>query len=208
MFTGIVQALGQVLSLQPAPGTACLSLDSGSLDLGELRCGDSLAVNGCCLTVRRCHDRRIDTNLSPETLAHTTLGSLRPGARVNLEKAVALNGLLGGHLMTGHVDGVGVISDYIQEGSTVRLRIGLPEVLAKYLSRKGSVAVDGVSLTVNDVEDSEFDVMLVPHTLAATVASDYRSGMAVNIEVDLIARYVERLLLASKDIVPDNGESR
>ncbi|MDQ3565551.1 MAG: riboflavin synthase [Pseudomonadota bacterium] len=194
MFTGIIQALGHVISLQSGHGTARLSLDPGSLDLSHLQSGDSLAVNGCCLTVLSYRDRRIDMDLSPETLARTTLGSLRPGARVNLEKALALGGLLGGHIVTGHVDGMGAITDCIQDGSTVRLRIGIPDALAKYLSRKGSVAVDGVSLTVNDAAGGAFDVMLIPHTLQATVAAGYRAGMAVNIEVDLIARYVERLM--------------
>ncbi|MGH8508373.1 MAG: riboflavin synthase [Gammaproteobacteria bacterium] len=200
MFTGIIQALGHVIALQSDHGTTRLSLDPESLDLSGLQCGDSLAVNGCCLTVLNFRDRRIDLDLSQETLARTTLGSLRPGTRVNLEKALALNGLLGGHIVTGHVDGVGAIRNRIQDGSTVRLTIGIPEVLAKYLGRKGSVAVDGVSLTVNDAAGAEFDVMLIPHTLQATVAAGYRTGMAVNIEVDLIARYVERLLLASKDV--------
>lgn len=194
MFTGIIQALGQVIALQSGHGTTSLALDPGSLDLSGLQSGDSLAVNGCCLTVLSYHDRRIDMDLSQETLARTTLGSLRPGARVNLEKALALSGLLGGHIVTGHVDGMGAITDCIQDGSTVRLRIGVPDALAKYLSRKGSVAVDGVSLTVNDAADDAFDVMLIPHTLQATVAAGYRLGMAVNIEVDLIARYVERLM--------------
>ena len=194
MFTGIIQALGHVIALQSGHGTTSLALDPGSLDLSGLQSGDSLAVNGCCLTVLSYHDRRIDMDLSQETLARTTLGSLRPGARVNLEKALALSGLLGGHIVTGHVDGMGAITDCIQDGSTVRLRIGVPDALAKYLSRKGSVAVDGVSLTVNDAADDAFDVMLIPHTLQATVAAGYRLGMAVNIEVDLIARYVERLM--------------
>ncbi len=200
MFTGIIQALGRVIALQSGHGTTRLSLDPGSLDLSDLQSGDSLAVNGCCLTVLGYRDRRIDMDLSQETLARTTLGSLRPGARVNLEKALALGGLLGGHIVTGHVDGMGAITDRIEDGSTVRLRIRIPDALAKYVSRKGSVTVDGVSLTVNDAADAAFDVMLIPHTLQATVAAGYRAGMAVNIEVDLIARYVESLLLASKGV--------
>ncbi|MGH8469975.1 MAG: riboflavin synthase [Gammaproteobacteria bacterium] len=200
MFTGIIQALGHVIALQTGHGTARLALDPGSLDLSRLQSGDSLAVNGCCLTVLSYRDRRIEMDLSRETLARTTLGQLRPGARVNLEKALTLDGILGGHIVTGHVDGLGAITDRIQDGSAVRLRIGIPEALAKYLSRKGSVAVDGVSLTVNDAAGAAFDVMLISHTLQATVAAGYRPGMAVNIEVDLIARYVESLLLASKDV--------
>jgi len=200
MFTGIIQALGRVIGLQSGHDTTRLSLDPGQLDLSGLQSGDSLAVNGCCLTVLDYRNRRIDMDLSQETLARTTLGSLRPGARVNLEKALALSGLLGGHIVTGHVDGMGEITDRIQDGSTVRLRIGIPDALAKYVSRKGSVTVDGVSLTVNDATGAAFDVMLIPHTLQATVAAGYRAGMVVNIEVDLIARYVERLLLASKDV--------
>ncbi|MFH0344499.1 MAG: riboflavin synthase [Chromatiales bacterium] len=194
MFTGIIQALGRVIALQSGHGITRLSLDPGSLDLSGLQSGDSLAVNGCCLTVLGYRDRRIDMDLSQETLARTTLGSLRPGARVNLEKALALGELFGGHIVTGHVDGMGEITDRIQDGSTVRLRISIPEALAKYVSRKGSVTVDGVSLTVNDAAGAAFDVMLIPHTLQATVAAGYRAGMAVNIEVDLVARYVERLM--------------
>jgi riboflavin synthase len=181
MFTGIVQAVGRIESTTP------LVVDAGRLPLGDVRVGDSICVQGCCLTVTRKAGRRLSFDVSKETL-RVTAGLSRPGA-VNLEKALALGERLGGHLVTGHVDGVGACVSV--QGSVYAFRA--PAALAKYIARKGSVTVDGVSLTVNAVRGGRFEVNLIPHTLQATTLGRLAPGAKVNLEVDLVARYVERL---------------
>ena len=185
MFTGIVQAVGQILSTQP------LEVDRGGLDLAGVAVGDSICVQGVCLTVTAITARGFTTDVSAETLRVTT-GLDRPGP-VNLEKSLAMNERLGGHLVAGHVDGVGVVTRF-REGL---LRVRMPRELRRYVARKGSVCVDGVSLTVNLVESDEFEVNLIPHTLQVTTLSRLGDGAQVNLEVDLLARYVERLLSES-----------
>jgi riboflavin synthase len=182
MFTGIVQAVGRIVGLQP------LEVDCGALDLADIATGDSICVQGVCLTVTALTRGGFTADVSAETLAVTT-GLDRPGP-VNLEKSLALADRLGGHLVAGHVDGVGEVTRF--EGG--RLEVRAPEALARYIARKGSICVDGVSLTVNRAQGSLFEAYLIPHTLEVTTLVRLRSGARVNLEVDLIARYVERLL--------------
>jgi riboflavin synthase len=182
MFTGIVQAVGRIVRLNP------LEIDAGSLDLAGVAVGDSICVQGVCLTMTAVHGRAFTADVSEETLRVTT-GLDRPGA-VNLEKALALGEKLGGHLVTGHVDAVGEVLS--RNGGVIAFRV--PKLLAKYIARKGSICVDGVSLTVNRAEAEEFEVNLIPHTLQVTTLSRLERGVKVNLEVDLIARYVERMM--------------
>jgi riboflavin synthase len=182
MFTGIVQAVGRIVRADP------FEVDAGSLDLAGTAIGDSICVQGVCLTVTAIRGRGFAADVSRETLRVTT-GLDRPDA-VNLEKALALGDKLGGHLVTGHVDGVGEVA--ARDGGVVAFR--MPQPLAKYVATKGSICVDGVSLTVNRVERDAFEVNLIPHTLEATTLSRLQPGVKVNLEVDLVARYVERML--------------
>ncbi|HEV3009009.1 MAG TPA: riboflavin synthase [Burkholderiales bacterium] len=182
MFTGIVQAVGRIVRTSP------LEIDSGHLDLAAVAVGDSICVQGVCLTVTATRPRGFTADVSEETLRVTT-GLDRPG-EVNLEKSLAVGDKLGGHLVTGHVDGVGEVTS--RNGTVVAFRI--PDPLAKYVAAKGSICVDGVSLTVNRVRGAEFEVNLIPHTLEVTTLSRLQAGAKVNLEIDLIARYVERML--------------
>jgi riboflavin synthase len=182
MFTGIVQAVGKIVAVNP------FEVDCGALDLSGVAIGDSIAVQGVCLTVTQLSARGFSADVSKETLGVTT-GLDRPGA-VNLEKSLRMGDSLGGHLVAGHVDGVGEVLK--RDGSVLSVR--LPAALARYVARKGSICIDGVSLTVNRVEGDVFDVNLIPHTLEVTTLSRLRPGARVNLEVDLIARYVERML--------------
>jgi riboflavin synthase len=194
MFTGIIEAVGRVSALEARGGDLRLSVDSGDLDLSGATVGDSIAVNGCCLTVVRLEPAGFAADVSRESLGLTTLGTLGRGDPVNLERALTLSKPLGGHLVSGHVDGIGRVESRVADGRSVRFRIRVPEELLRYLARKGSVCVDGVSLTVNEVDGATFGVNIVPHTLAATVFGDYREGSRVNLEVDIVARYLERLV--------------
>ena len=194
MFTGIIQALGAVRSVTPTTSGRQLVFDLGDLGSRTCRAGDSIAVNGACLTAVESGSGTFSADVSAETLRVTTLGHLSPGSPVNLEPALTLADPLGGHLVAGHVDGVGEVAERRDEGGTAILRFALPESLQRYAARKGSICIDGVSLTVNDVTDGRVLVTLVPHTLANTIMQHYRIGTRVNIEVDLVARYVERLL--------------
>lgn len=192
MFTGIVQTRGAVARLEARGGDARLVIDAP--DLGEFRVGDSISVSGACLTAAARTERGFAADVSRETLDRTTLGGLGAGAAVNLELSLTLASPLGGHLVTGHVDGVGELLSQEEDARSRRLRFRAPEGLARYLAAKGSVCVDGVSLTVNEVEGREFEVNVIPHTAAVTTLGDARPGSRVNLETDLIARYVERLL--------------
>jgi riboflavin synthase len=185
MFTGIVQAVGSIVRLRP------LEVECGALDLSGVSIGDSICVQGVCLTVTALTARGFTADVSPETLAVTT-GLDRTG-QVNLEKSLAVGGRLGGHFVAGHVDGVGEVLRFEREVLEVRA----PDTLARYIARKGSICIDGVSLTVNRVQASRFEVYLIPHTLEVTTLSRLAAGVRVNLEVDLIARYVERLLGSS-----------
>lgn len=194
MFTGIIEAVGTISALESRGGDVRLVVDAGALDLSAAALGDSIAVNGCCLTAVQLSGSAFAADVSRESLGLTTLGQLARGSRVNLERALTLSKPLGGHLVTGHVDGIGAVESRADDGRSVRFRFRVPEALARYLARKGSVCVDGVSLTVNEVEGASFGVNIVPHTLSATVFGDYRPGSRVNLEVDIVARYLERLV--------------
>lgn len=196
MFTGLVESTGTLLRLQPGERDTRLVIDAAGLAVEDIALGESVAVNGCCLTVVAHAGRELAFDVSRESLACTTLGELSPGDRVNLERALCLGDRLGGHLVSGHVDAVGEVHSCVAEGRSWRLRLGMPAALAPYVAAKGSVCVDGVSLTVNRVEGQSFEVQIIPHTFEATVIGGYRPGTRVNLEVDLIARYVERLLSA------------
>ena len=194
MFTGIIEAIGELAERQPQGGDMRLHILTGQLDLGDVRAGDSISTNGCCLTVTELSGDGFWCDVSNETLASTALGDLAPGARVNLEKALRPESRLGGHIVTGHVDGVGQVVSSRDDGRSVRWTLRAPDHLARYIARKGCITVDGVSLTVNGVDGAEFDINIVPRTMQETIFPDYRQGTAVNLEVDLIARYLERLL--------------
>lgn len=205
MFTGIIQAVGKVADMQPKGADLRLRIATGKLDLGDVQPGDSIAVNGVCLTAVELPGDGFWADVSGETLALTSLGDLKPGSRVNLEKALTPTTRLGGHLVSGHVDGLGEVLERRQDGRSWRFRIKAPDELAKYIAHKGSICVDGVSLTVNAVDGAVFELNIVPHTLAETIIGDYRAGSRVNLEVDLIARYLERLLLGEKAAEPAAG---
>jgi riboflavin synthase len=195
MFTGIVQAVGTIASVAPLQGGVRIVVDAGALELGGVALGDSICVQGCCLTVVAREGRRLSFDVSRETL-DCTAGLDRPG-RVNLEKSLALGDKLGGHLVTGHVDAVGEVVAFEPAGESRLLRLRLPQSLARYVARKGSVCVDGVSLTVNRVDGGDFEANLIPHTLQVTTLGGLEPGAKVNLEVDLVARYVERMMAAA-----------
>jgi riboflavin synthase len=194
MFTGIVQDVGKVLAIEPRGGDTRLIIEADRLDISRIATGDSVCVQGCCLTAIDIVGKSFQADLSRETLALTTLGELRPGARVNLEPSLRAGDPLGGHLVSGHVDGIACVVDSTEDARSRRLAIEAPVQLARYLARKGSVAIDGVSLTVNEVDGVYFGVNLIPHTLAVTTLGALRPGLRVNLEADPIARYVERLM--------------
>ncbi len=202
MFTGIIQSTGEILARDSTRGDAgdlSLSIRVGEAFKRPLETGASVSVNGVCLTVVGHDGDSFRADVSRETLACTALRNLASGARVNLETAVTPDTALGGHLVSGHVDGVGSVLSRDEDDRSVRFRIRAPEALARYLAPKGSIAVDGVSLTINEVKDADFDVNIVPHTLAVTIISDYQPGHEVNLEVDVVARYLERLLQYRSD---------
>ena len=198
MFTGIIEAVGKITSCARSGDDLHLVVDTQSLDTHDVVLGDSIAVNGVCLTVVALEGKKFNADVSAETLAHTTLGNLSQGQRVNLEKALTASSRLGGHLVSGHVDGVGKILRRYNEGQSERFRIEAPQALARYIARKGSICVDGISLTVNQVEGNAFDLNIVPYTLGNTTIGDYVAGTEVNLEVDIIARYLERMLQAGE----------
>jgi riboflavin synthase len=191
MFTGIIQAVGKIGAVSPTSGGVRIGIDSGGLDLSNVKAGDSIAVNGACLTVVGMAPPRLAFDVSRETL--DCVAGFVPGAAVNLEKALRVGDGLDGHIVSGHVDGIGSVLRFEPVGDNRCLAIEVPPELAKYIARKGSVAVDGVSLTVNAVDGCSFEVNLIPHTLQATNFGALAAGKKVNIEVDTIARYAERL---------------
>lgn len=194
MFTGIVQSAGILQSRSARDGGERIIVGAGTLDPDTMSIGDSIAVNGVCLTLVAVSDRSFEADVSAATLATTTLGGLPDGATVNLEPALTPATPLGGHLVSGHVDGVGGVRAVDAAGESLRLRVAVPDGLARFIAVKGSICVDGVSLTVNAVDDTGFEVNLVPHTLAATNLGTLGPGDPVNVEVDLIARYLDRLM--------------
>jgi riboflavin synthase len=198
MFSGIVKGVGRILEQKDLGGDQRWVVATGDAPLGRLAVGGSVAVSGVCLTATEVCKDRFAVDLSAETLAVTTFAKLGVGARVNLEPPLTLADPLDGHLVSGHVDGVGTVVDLAPSARSTVIRFEIPEALARYVAQKGSVAVDGVSLTVNAVQGRTFEVNVIPHTQAVTVIGEYRRGVAVNIEVDIIARYLERLGGAEK----------
>ncbi len=205
MFTGIIQAIGHIEALTERGGDVRLSVNSGLLDLADVALGDSIATNGVCLTAVELSSRGFAADVSRETLSLTSLHLLKPGSRVNLEKALTLNTRLGGHLVSGHVDGIGRVVERRSDARSIRFSIEAPAELAKYIAHKGSICVDGTSLTVNAVRGAVFELNIVPHTLQETIMEGYKVGSQVNLEVDLIARYLERLMLGERAAESEPG---
>jgi riboflavin synthase len=193
MFTGIVQGVGTVREIVPRDGDVTIVFDTGDVTLDDVPTGGSIAVNGVCLTATSRDGGSFAADVSRETLSLTTLGRWRVGTRVNVEKALLAGQALGGHYVTGHVDGLGEVVSRHDDARSVRMAFRVPAELARYVARKGSICIDGVSLTVNGVDGDRFDVNLVPHTLDVTTLGALQSGGLVNLEVDIIARYVERM---------------
>ncbi len=194
MFTGIIQALGSIKKTEAVGGDRRITIDCPELDLKSSSLGDSIAVNGVCLTAVEYTDHGFIADVSVETLDKTSLGSLQEGSPVNLEMALTPQTPLGGHLVSGHVDGLGKMLNSETDGRSWRYQFEVPSDLQHYIATKGSVTIDGTSLTVNEVSDNRFSVNIVPHTQQKTIFQHYQPGVAVNIEVDIIARYLERLI--------------
>ncbi|EIC22526.1 riboflavin synthase [Thiorhodovibrio frisius] len=205
MFTGIIQAMGRIARVEKREGDARLSIQCPEFDLKQTQIGDSIAVNGVCLTLVGLMSDGFSADVSRETLSLTTLGDISAGSAVNLERALTLATPLGGHLVSGHVDGVGTLVDVHEDARSLRLQIHAPAELAPYIARKGSIAIDGISLTVNDITGSLFSLNIVPHTRQMTTVAHYRNGWRVNVEVDLVARYLERLMLGPHSCTRDGS---
>ena len=205
MFTGIIQAVGEVAAMQPSGGDLRLRVKTGKLDLSDVDLGDSISTNGTCLTVIELPGDGYWADVSRETLNFTTLGDLTTGSSVNLEKALTPASRLGGHIVSGHVDGVGEVVSLHEDARSIRFVLRAPDELARYIAHKGSITVDGTSLTVNAVNGAEFDLNIIPQTLAETIFGQYQPGTRVNLEVDVIARYLERLMQGDEAARPGAG---
>ncbi len=192
MFTGLIIATGEIVQCERVSGDARLQIAAPDLPLASYAEGESIAVSGVCLTALSITEHSFIADVSRETLALTTLGDMQPGAPVNLEPSLALGDRMGGHLVTGHVDACGTVAKLERDARSMRLTIDVPESISRYIARKGSIAVDGISLTVNGITGTQFDVNIIPHTWERTTLSDVKLHQAVNIEVDLMARYLER----------------
>ena len=198
MFTGIIEAVGEITVIEPKGSDARIRVLTHQLDLSDVQLGDSIAVNGVCLTAVELPGDGFWADVSGETLSCTTFKSLTVGTKANLEKALTPSTRLGGHLVSGHVDGIGKVVERFNDGRSVRFHIQAPDDMAKYIAEKGSVCVDGISLTVNMVKGAIFELNIVPHTLQETTMGQFKVGTEVNLEVDIIARYLERLILGDK----------
>ena len=205
MFTGIIESIGSIRALTPKGGDVRVYVSTGKLDLTDVKLGDSIAVNGVCLTAVELPGDGFWADVSRETLDCTAFNDLKVGSPVNLEKALTPSSRLGGHLVSGHVDGVGEVVARSDNARAVQFTLRAPAELARYIAHKGSITVDGTSLTVNAVNGAEFELTIVPHTLAETIMASYQPGRRVNLEVDLLARYLERLLLGDKAANPGQG---
>jgi riboflavin synthase len=197
MFTGIIEAIGEIADIRIIEGDMRLRVRTGTLDLADVKLGDSIATNGVCLTAVELPGDGFVADVSRETLAHSRLAQLSVGEQVNLEKAMMPTSRFGGHIVTGHVDGLGLIVERRDDARSVRLSIQAPAALRRYIAAKGSITVDGVSLTVNSVDGDCFGLNIVPHTAQETIIDNYRTGQQVHLEVDIIARYLERLMGAA-----------
>jgi riboflavin synthase len=203
MFTGIIQAIGKIAAIEPTGIDSRFYIKTAKLDLNDVQLGDSIAVNGVCLTAIELPGDGFWADVSAETLSKTAFKHISVSSPVNLEKAVLTSTHLGGHIVSGHVDGVGKIIHRSDAGRSVHFKIQAPNELAKYIAAKGSICINGISLTVNEVNGNIFDLNIVPHTLEETTLGDYVTGYEVNLEVDIIARYLERLLLGDKAAIPN-----
>ncbi len=199
MFTGIIKAKGRITALEPSGGDVRLTVSSDGLPWSEFEIGESISVNGVCLTAVTLSNDGFATDVSTETLQVTALASLVVGSEVNLEPAISLGDRLGGHLVSGHVDCVGTVKSLSSDARSIRLEIEIPKAYARYVAKKGSVCVDGVSLTINEVSGNRFELNIIPHTADVTIFGDYAVGTVVNIEVDLLVRYLERLISSDGD---------
>jgi len=199
MFTGIIEAVGRIKKIEPVGADMRLHVDAGSLDMSDVQLGDSIAVNGVCLTAIEFDNKYFAADVSNETITLTSLKDLAIGSEVNLEKALLPTTRLGGHLVSGHVDGLGEVLSVKEESRSIQLIIKAPEELKRYIAMKGSICIDGTSLTVNKITNSDFEINIVPHTQQQTIIKNYKPGTKVNLEVDLIARYLERLLMKQDD---------
>lgn len=207
MFTGIIESTGSIVSTTQVGGDLRVIVDVADMDIGEVKLGDSIAVNGVCLTAVAFDSNSFTADVSNETISLTSLQYMKPGSSVNLERALTPTSRLGGHLVSGHVDGLGELIDMSEDARSWRLRIRAPEDLKCYIATKGSITVDGISLTVNAIDDAVFELNIVPHTWERTIIQHYKPGQKVNLEVDLIARYLERLLLnMPEDAAPTISE--
>ncbi len=204
MFTGIILAIGKVEHLEALGGDYQLTFNTGQLSLDDVNIGDSIAVNGVCLTAVELTTNSFSADVSRETLSRTTLGQAKPGTSVNLELALAPTTRLGGHFVSGHVDGLGTVLRKEQEGRSFRFDIKVPQTLGRYIAEKGSICIDGISLTVNQVAGEIFSVNIVPHTLSVTTLGAITIGDTVNIEVDVLARYLERLIQGDQSVSDDS----
>lgn len=198
MFTGIISAIGDITNLEERAGDARLTIRTGNLSLADVQLGDSIACNGACLTVIELTGEGFVADVSVETLNLTTICNWQTGSRINLEKAMRATDRLGGHIVSGHIDGIGEVMALEEDARSWRFRMRAPREIAKYIAHKGSITLDGTSLTVNIVDGAEFELNIIPHTMTHTVMGDYKVGSKVNLEVDLVARYLERLLLGDK----------
>ncbi len=198
MFTGIILSVGKIKTISPKSGDCMLSIDVGKLPMDDVKIGDSIAVNGVCLTAVELADQYFVADVSNETLSRTTLANASVGTSVNLELALTPNTRMGGHIVSGHVDGLGEVIDKTPDARSIRFRFKAPDELSKYIAEKGSICIDGISLTVNDVDGAIFSVNIVPHTLQVTTLGSTEVGTKVNLEVDLLARYMERLMKGEK----------
>ena len=194
MFTGIIEAIGNIELIEDIDSDKRFVIVSDSLNLSDVRVGDSISVSGVCLTVVDLQEKGFSVDVSVETLSCTTFNELAAGDQVNLEKALQLSSRLSGHMVSGHVDGKGTIQNKIADARSERFEIKFPAELAKYICKKGSICIDGVSLTINDAGESTFSVNIIPHTLNETIFSEYTEGTQVNLEVDIVARYMESLI--------------
>ncbi len=198
MFTGIIQAIGRIEALERRSGDVRITVSAPTLEWSDVALGDSIATNGVCLTAVSLPTQAFVADVSVETLDLTTVGKWKVGSQVNLEKALTPESRLGGHIVSGHVDGLGEVLSREVDARSERFKVRTPKALAKYIAHKGSITVDGISLTVNQVNGDVFDLNIVPHTLSHTVMGEYQAGTQVNLEVDVIARYLERLLMGEK----------
>ena len=204
MFTGIIEAVGRIKKIEPVGGDMRLHVDVGSLDMADVQLGDSIAVNGVCLTAIEFDKKHFAADVSNETINLTSLKDLDIGGEVNLEKALLPTTRLGGHLVSGHVDGLGEVLSIKEASRSIQLIIKAPDDLKHYIAMKGSICIDGTSLTVNKITNADFEINIVPHTQQQTIIKNYKPGTKVNLEVDLIARYLERLLTKQEDTT-ENG---